>query len=62
MIFSRTHCIWRAVADWIRAVLLRKTATPYECYWRDRAYAAESEARWLRGQLRCYEPVDPECP
>lgn len=38
----------RAVADWIRARLLRITATPYECYWRDRAFAAEAEVAQLR--------------
>lgn len=31
----------RAFKDWIRRWLLRKTATPYECYWRDRAFRAE---------------------
>lgn len=35
----------RALKDWIRRVLLKKTATPYECYWRDRALRAEAELR-----------------
>lgn len=33
----------RSIKDWIRRWLLRKTATPYECYWRDRAFRAERE-------------------
>jgi hypothetical protein len=39
----------RALKDWIRRVLLKKTATPYECYWRDRALRAEAELRKLLG-------------
>lgn len=33
--------IKRSFYDWIRKWILRKTATPYECYWRDRAFRAE---------------------
>lgn len=35
--------IKRSFYDWIRKWILRKTATPYECYWRDRAFKAEAE-------------------
>lgn len=51
MKYTLPHRIWRAVADWIRAVILRKTATPYECYWRDRAFAAEQSLHGVRAEL-----------
>ena len=37
----------RKLKDWIRRWLLQKTATPYECYWRDRALRAEAQLRNL---------------
>lgn len=49
--FPLPHRVWRAVADWIRAVILRKTATPFECYWRDRAFAAEKRVAQLEQTL-----------
>jgi hypothetical protein len=43
--------IWRRLADALRGWLLKKTATPYECYWRDRAFSAE---RLVHEFIRCF--------
>lgn len=44
-----------AIKSWIRRRLLRFLDTPYECYWRDRAFRAEAELRRVRSKIspRC---------
>lgn len=52
--FNLPHRAWRSLADWIRAFVLRKTDTPYECYWRDRAFKAEFNAKALEALANRY--------